>query len=189
MLRPGHGARKGTPHIEIPILRSLPQGVPGDTSGHEEPLVVVPRDRGGHLRSHEAASRIGRLGGLAKAKKAKVLKVLERLGIHASPAELQPYYADAEEFGRLEVARLAQVVGGGHCGAAPATMIQTAAAQLAGSRYCFSVGDLALGSRLGDSSRQNLLAAHELCAREAEARAKTEREGMRGSPLAGLLST
>jgi hypothetical protein len=46
---------------------------------------------------------------------------------------------------------------------------------LAASRFAFEVlGNLALGSRLGDASRQNLLAAFELCAREAGARSEDD---------------
>jgi hypothetical protein len=49
--------------------------------------------------------------------------------------------------------------------------VASASLQLAASRFAFEVlGDMTLGSRLADASRQNLLAAHELCAREATAR-------------------
>jgi hypothetical protein len=55
--------------------------------------------------------------------------------------------------------------------------VASAALQLAWSRYFSDQAaltgdpDLALtASRLADASRQNLLAAHELCAREADAR-------------------
>lgn len=58
-------------------------------------------------------------------------------------------------------------------------MVATAALQLAWSRCLFDKAakdgnpELAVtASRLANDSRQNLLAAHELCAREAEARRK-----------------
>lgn len=63
-------------------------------------------------------------------------------------------------------------------------MVQTAALQLAGSRAAFEKGDLKLGSQLGNDSRQNLLAAHEIAAREAEARSSTRRGG--GAQFAAL---
>jgi hypothetical protein len=70
------------------------------------------------------------------------------------------------------VTSLARDVGGGVCGTAPSSIIASAALQLAASRFAFEVlGDMVLGSRLANDSRQNLLAAHELVAREAQARA------------------
>ena len=48
---------------------------------------------------------------------------------------------------------------------------RSAALQLAASRFAFEVlSDVALGSRLANDSRQNLLAGYELCARKATAR-------------------
>jgi hypothetical protein len=71
-------------------------------------------------------------------------------------------------------------VGGGVCGPAPSSLVASAALQLAWSRYlsdrAATDGDpeLALkASRLAEASRQSLLAAHELAAKEALARAKT----------------
>ncbi len=68
-------------------------------------------------------------------------------------------------------------MGGGVCGPAPSSIVASAALALAWSRYLSDVAategdaDLAVRAiRLGDSSRQALLTAHELCAREAEAR-------------------
>ncbi len=84
--------------------------------------------------------------------------------------DLLPYLADAAEFAEHECTRLAQVVGGGVCGTAPSVLVQTAALQVAGSRYAFAKGDLVTGSRLGDAARANLLSAHDLCAKEAAAR-------------------
>jgi len=62
-------------------------------------------------------------------------------------------------------------------GPAPASIISTAAMQLGASRWAYDrgaeTGDaslLAQASRLANDSRQNLLAAHELAAREAKAR-------------------
>lgn len=70
--------------------------------------------------------------------------------------------------------QLAQQVGGGHCGPPPSSIVASASLQLAASRFAFEVlGDLALGSRLADASRQNLLAAYELTVREATARPKS----------------
>jgi hypothetical protein len=84
-----------------------------------------------------------------------------------------PYANSARNFRREHVMQLARDVGGGHCGPAPSSIVASAALQLAASRFAFEVlGDLQLGSRLANDSRQNLLAAHELCAREALSRPK-----------------
>jgi hypothetical protein len=68
-------------------------------------------------------------------------------------------------------------------------MVSSAALQLAWSRYLADVaaesGDAALAvqaSKLADASRQNLLAAHELCAREAQARPRKNAD-----PLAAFM--
>lgn len=75
------------------------------------------------------------------------------------------------------MAKLSADVGGGQVGPGPASIVSTAALQLAASRWLSDQGAeradakmLLAGSRLADSSRQNLLAAHELCVRELQAR-------------------
>jgi uncharacterized protein (UPF0261 family) len=75
------------------------------------------------------------------------------------------------------MATLAATVGGGHVGPGPASIVSTAAIQLGAARYLSDLGAkngdakmLLDASRLADSSRQNLLAAHELAAKEALAR-------------------
>lgn len=77
------------------------------------------------------------------------------------------------------MATLAATVGGGEVGPGPASVVSTAALQLGASRYLHDLGaetgDAKLlldASRLADASRQNLLAAHELTAKEALARPK-----------------
>jgi hypothetical protein len=88
-----------------------------------------------------------------------------------------PYTRLAREWRDEHMATLAATVGGGAVGPGPASIVSTAALQMAASRWLFDRGAeagsarmLADASRLGDSSRQSLLAAHELCAREAKAR-------------------
>jgi hypothetical protein len=78
------------------------------------------------------------------------------------------------------MANLAATVGGGSIGPGPASIVSTAAIQLGASRYLSDLGarlgDAKLlldGSRLADASRQNLLAAHELVAKEAKSRPKS----------------
>src|SRR5690606_31655701 len=132
------------------------------------------RTAGGHPANHEAASKLGQLGGLKTAarrrREADMPALARKLGLRdVSAADLLPYLADAEELAEHECARLARVVGGGECGTAPSLLVQTAALQVAGSRYSFAQGDLVTGSRLGDAARANLLSAHDLAAKEATA--------------------
>jgi hypothetical protein len=88
---------------------------------------------------------------------------------------LEPYKRAANDFKRVEVSRLAREVGNGVCGPGPASIIGSAALQLAASRYLFDhAGGRAdmfkLASQLANDSRQNLLAAHELVAKQAKSR-------------------
>jgi hypothetical protein len=94
-----------------------------------------------------------------------------RLGETFADPRFEPYASAARGFRREHLAELARTVGGGFCGPGPASVVASASLQLAASRFAFEIlGDMALGSRLADASRQNLLAAWELCAAEATAR-------------------
>jgi hypothetical protein len=101
------------------------------------------------------------------------------MGLRQPPggSEWGRYRAAAIGFRRAQTSALAANVGGGYCGPGPSSLVASAALQLAWSRYfsdkAAAGGDLDLvmtASRLADASRQNLLAAHELCAKEALAR-------------------
>lgn len=101
-----------------------------------------------------------------------------RLGLSALSAEdgFAPYKKAAVTFRRVHCASLAATVGGGVCGSGPSSIVASAALALAASRYLYdhANGDasvLAQAARLADSSRTALLTAHELAAREAQARA------------------
>lgn len=92
----------------------------------------------------------------------------------------QPYLDLAEQFRRHQCRELAMQAGG-RCGAAPSSMIASAAMQLAMSRYMFDkgaaegdMGMVKMASGIMNDSRQNLLAAYELAIREAKARADWE---------------
>lgn len=162
-LRTGHGTGAGTPRVEVLPADELPAGVPAVARFDS------PTDRGERGKFAEGNS-VAAAGGRARAGHTRLARKL-RLGESFSDPRFEPYAAAARGFRRAHVATLARTVGGGHCGPAPASIIASASLQLAGSRFAFEVlGDMALGSRLADASRQNLLAAHELCAREAQAR-------------------
>jgi hypothetical protein len=109
------------------------------------------------------------------------IKLARSLVLTAPKADWAPYIQMAEQFRLHQCRSLAQQCGG-FCGAAPSTMVASAAMQLAASRYMFDkgakTGDMQLikqASTIMNDSRQNLLAAYELAIREAEARIKFEK--------------
>lgn len=168
-LRTGHGTGRGVPRVEVLPPDELPVGVPGQA--HRE----TPTDRGTR-GTFAHGNRIAREGGRARAGKTRLASKLG-LATLDEGADFKPYKASAVAFRRAQCAELARNVGGGQCGPAPSSLVASAALQLAWSRYLSDLAattgdpDLALKSaKLADASRQNLLAAHELCAKEAAAR-------------------
>jgi len=168
-LRTGHGAGAGMPRIEILPADELPAGVPDDARP------ASPSDRR-ERGLFAPGNSIARKGGKARAGKTRLA---DRLGLRSLPSSsaFAPYKAAAVSFRRAQCAALASSVGGGHCGPAPSSFVASAALQLAWSRYFSDLAaetgdpDLATqASKLANDSRQNLLAAHELCAREASGR-------------------
>lgn len=169
-LRSGHGNGAGVPRIEVLPADELPEGLPAPARPES------PADRGEAGRFAPGNS-LARLGGHARRGKTRLA---ERMGLARLPegSAFRPYKAAAVSFRRAKCAELAKTVGGGICGPGPSSMVATAALQLAWSRYLSDVAaaagdaDLAIkASKLGDASRQNLLAAFEICAKEAKARA------------------
>jgi hypothetical protein len=150
-------------HPEVARARELPAGVPAPARAPS------PTDRG-ELGRFAGGNTLATEGGRARAGHTRLARRVA-LGDSFADPRFELYARAARAFRRAHVTALARSVGGGHCGPGPSSIVASAALQLAGSRFAFEVlGDLALGSRLADSSRQNLLAAHELCAREAAAR-------------------
>jgi hypothetical protein len=182
---------QGRRRPQVPRSDELARGVPAATGAAEaaraEQLAAVQRGPGGKLADRAAAAALGSLGGKAKAERDRQLRETPRLvrvlGLQGiADAAFAAYLPDAEEFARAECSRLAAEVGGGIIGFGPSSMVQSAALQLAGSRFAFDRGDLVAGSRLADSSRANLMSARDECAREAEAR----RVNPAGARLSGL---
>jgi len=84
---------------------------------------------------------------------------------------LLAYVKKAADYQAFTLKWVAENVGQGECGPGPASILATAALQLAASRFAFEkLGNIKLFSRLGDASARNLALAHELCAREAACR-------------------
>lgn len=146
----------------------LPAGVPGPVQAVELASAKLERRKNGTFKPGARAAQS--LGGKAHRDKTRLSDRLA-LGDTFKDKRFAPYARAAKDFRRAHVTKLAQTVGGGECSAGPASIVASAALQLAASRFAFEVlGDMQLGSRLANDSRQNLLAAHELCAREARAR-------------------
>jgi hypothetical protein len=169
--RAGHGAGKGTPHIEN-AFKDIPPPVAVPEAAPSAPLCFR---QDGRIADSETAKALGRMGGRAKAAK---LRLLDGLGLSAVVGETTfgPYIAPAEELIAAQMSNLATQAGG-VVGPAPASMVASACLQLAASRWAFDRGAeqgdpalMKLGSALADASRQNLLAAFSLAVREAQAR-------------------
>ena len=170
-LRTGHGAGAGVPRIEVLPPDEQPQPI----AAIPEPLSGVDRRQNGTVSTSEAARVLGARGGRVKAKRVALARSLALGGVDEMEA-FAPYRRAASAFRRHHCASLAKQAGG-ECGAAPSSMIASAALQLAASRFLFDrgaqTGDPALlktASQLSNDSRQNLLAAYELAQREAAAR-------------------
>jgi hypothetical protein len=157
-------------HPEVLRADELPAGVPGPTRP------AAHRDGGGRFRPGPGTAALASTAGKA-AHESRQLAAL--LGLWDAPEghPYAPYARLAREWRDAHMATLSATVAGGSVGPGPASVVSTAALQMAASRWLYdlgvSAGDpkaLLDASKLADSSRQNLLAAHELAAREAQAR-------------------
>ena len=176
-LRTGHGAGAGVPRVEVLPADELPRGRPG-------PGRPVPnRGPGARFAKGPATTALARAGGLAAAQARQMGRLM---GLWVAPTDhpFAPYARLAREWRDGHMRELADTVGGGRVGPGPASIVATAALQLGASRWLADKGALEgdarlllESSKLADSSRQNLLAAHELCAREAKARPATASGG------------
>ena len=167
-IRTGHGTGKGQPRIEVLPPDELPDGIPAPP--HAQPTGERTKDG----RFKKGARAIQSQGALARKGTTRLSAKLGLADLENDPA-FAPYKRAAADFRRTHVTALARSVGGGTCGPAPASVIASAAWQLAASRFLFDnsrgrADTFKLASQLANDSRQNLLAAHELCAREDKAR-------------------
>lgn len=165
-LRSRHGnARKHGvgPVVEVLPVDEQPRGVP-------DPSLAVqpPRRRG---RSFQAADphtiAAARAGGRSRAGRTILAATL---AVRSDDPTWRTLLGQAETFRRAQVRELRDSVGGGKCGPAPSSCVASAALALAASRLEYARANFEHASRLAVESRQHLLAAQELCAREAQAR-------------------
>lgn len=167
-LRTGHGTGKGVPRIEVMPADELPAGVPAPARQ------AADRDESGKLRPGPGTSELARKAAKARHESAAHERQMARLlGLRELPDghPYAPYACLARDWRDGHMRELAATVGGGEVGPGPASIVSSAALQMAASRFLHDVGSDACDAKmLLDASRQNLLAAHELAAREAKAR-------------------
>lgn len=169
-LRSGHGKGAGVPRIEVLPADELPAGIPAPSRPD------APRDASGRFLPGAGTSALAGAAGRAAAEARQLGRLL---GLWDAPDDhpFAPYQRLAAEWRASHLEQLAATVGGGTVGPGPASIVSTAALQLGASRWLHDRGAeegdakmLLDASRLANESRQNLLAAHELCTREAQAR-------------------
>lgn len=171
-LRTGHGNGAGVPRVETLPADELPDPLPGKAA----PLA---RRRDGTIADSATARALGARGGQAKAQRAALTSALGLAKLEGDAA-FAPYRAQGDHWVREHLASLAQQAGG-EVGPGPASIVASAAVQLAASRFfsdrAAASADPALfqlASSLANASRQNLLAAYELAVREAAARPRAK---------------
>ena len=158
----------GQPRPQPPRPDELPGGVAVPTR--------QPERRPDGTLTPAGARLLGKRGGEAAAVTKRLAKLLCLIDL-SDDHHFAKYSRLAREWRDDHASELAATIGGGVVGPGPAAVIASAALQMAASRYLFDrgaeTGDAKLlldASKLADSSRQNILAAHELAAREAKAR-------------------
>lgn len=184
-LRAPHGRARthGTPGPRVEVLPpdELPRPLPGPMADPSQP---APRTGHRFTAGGATARRAGAAGGHAKAGRVSLVASLGLSPDLGAGAAFAPYRRKAASFRSAHCRELAALAGG-VCGSGPSSLVATAAVQLGWSRYLFDLAaaDGAPGSKehldlvktaskLGDSSRQNILAAYELAVREGEHRQK-----------------
>ena len=195
-LRNGHGKGRGRPHVEV-ALKDLPAPVPAPAA------TPSTGNRGRFTRENAAAA--GRAGGLAKARRNAVATArtmgLGRYLDFVEDGRVKPFVDEGERWMVSALEGLSRDVGGGELSAEVCSIVQGAAWQKAFSSFLFDLASRESGawvadkshvpdrkyrlrantelmltaSRLAESHRQQMLAAYELAAREAVARAKGKR--------------
>jgi hypothetical protein len=172
-VRAGHGTGAGQPHVEVPPVDELPRGVAQAPA--EAPSRGERRENGTWAKGARTAQSAGGQS------RRETTRLAAKMGLAAiaDDALFAPYMRAASDFRKTHCTTLARTVGGGVCGPGPSSIVATGAWQLGASRFLFDLAAkkpslklFAEASRLADASRQSLLAAHSLCALEAQARAE-----------------
>ena len=165
----GNGA-DALARVETAPADELPDGVPAEPVPDHDP------ETGRFVPGNRTAEKGGRARGEAY-KLARVLGFAKLDKDHP----FRPYSKLAREWRDDHAAEVSLMIGGGKLSPGVNSIIASAALTLAGSRYLHDQaahsGDpklFAQAARLADQSRQALLTAHELAAREAKARPRLD---------------
>lgn len=146
-------------HVEVARADELPEAV----AAPERPVeAAIARKGDGTFDGPGAARLAGQRGGQAR-RGSDALADSSGLSRDAT----DPYRRRAKNWRRKQVAHIRQRVGGGDLSPGVRAIIKVASLQLAGAEKSFDEGDVMRASQLGDSARQNVLAAFELAAKEA----------------------
>jgi hypothetical protein len=174
-----------------PRTAQMTAGVPAPAetlnAATADALARVVRGQGGKVLDSESARILGQRGGKKKAERDRLLRsvptLLRGFGMRgAIVAGFADYIADALEFAAAEAVRLEREIGGGVLGEGPRSFVDSAALQLAASRWKFATGEVLEASRLADASRANLMSAEDQAAREAQIRRQNETTRNGGRP-------
>lgn len=198
------------PHDELPAgIPAEETGEPPATDPGPAPLAV--RDERGRFLPGQGTREIGARGGRPRGsnsavKWGKALRLGGLLKVLEDDQNLAPLIRESQRWYRTKVREVAAAVGGGVASAGVVSVLKTAAWQRAFSSALFELAakrayawrveevdgkkrpeprfDLvAMASKLGNDSRQNLLAAHSLAALEAAANREAEKHGGGSGPL------
>ena len=133
--------------VETPPIDALAEGIPAPIADPAPARNALGHYQAGHPATRAAAAAAGR-------SKRDRTKLAHTLSVTSDNPALRALLRSAECFRRAQVGILAQTVGGGQCGPAPAALVASAALALAGSRHAYTRGDLQLGARLAEVSVQ-----------------------------------
>lgn len=188
---------QGKARPQVARATELPRAVAAPQAAPTRP---VERSADGKIATQEAARELGKRGGRARAERdartwGRTLGLGGLLTALEADAHLKPFVDESQRWLRARVAEVASNVGGGVASAGVVSILTTSAWQRCFSSALFEIAATAafawvrgaagetpkidprtdlvmVASKLGDASRQNLLAAFEIAAKEAAARPK-----------------
>lgn len=195
-LRSGHGTGAGQPRIEVLPPDEQPVGVQAPPAGGTSP----EQHANGTLKkgAKRIPSMGGKARAKKAQTEAKIARFAAKLAIgqFGDPnAQFKPFLEQWERWTKQKCIELARDVGGGRCSAGVAAIVRNAGWSLAWAAYInelcacpfhwektiyegrpksdrpqLNLMLITAAARLSTEARQALLCAHELCARESQAR-------------------
>lgn len=156
-----------------PIVRAPKARLGDDRNGVATGTLEINLDDARSERSSNGqflpgSKRAQRRGGKASSARTALAR---SLGLHdlSKLPKFEPFAREARAFAQATITELAKL-SGGYVTAVVGAMVQSAALQLAGSRFLFAKGDMTGGSRLADGARSSLAMARHIAAQDGLAR-------------------